>query len=175
MPEVKATEAPFVPGLLKPRPSAGEMMKKLDWLVGTWPLQGDFYTGDTHYPDRKAIFNYEYVYGGMFLKWNVQSHGPLKFYEAHALFHWDEEAQLYRGTYFDNFGLMDKVTMSWVDDNSVRVKFDRGFTFVGPAMKELRATFTREPGQRGRFLLEVLMNGAPGFQPIIDNRGEKLY
>lgn len=175
MSEQKTIEAPFVAGLLKQRPSASEMLRKLDWLVGTWIIEGDYYTGDAHYPDRKAVFTYKWICGGMFLVWEMQSHGPLKFYENHALCGWDEEAQLYRGTYYDNFGTADPTVMSWVDENTLLLKYTKGFTFLGPAARELRLTITRASERKCRWLLEVRMEGRESFQTLIEQRGEKLY
>ena len=175
MSEQKAIEAPFVSGLLKDRPSASEMMKKLDWLTGMWVVTGDYYSGDGHFPDRKAVFTYKWICGGMFLQWEMQSHGPLKFYENHALISWDDEAQVYRGHYFDNFGTADATVMTWQDENTLLMKFTKGFNFLGPAVKELRLTITRSSEQKGRWLLEVRMDNNPNFQTLIDQRGEKFY
>ncbi|HEX8674224.1 MAG TPA: DUF1579 family protein [Longimicrobium sp.] len=175
MQDEKTVKAPFVSGLLKQRPTASEMLKKLDWLTGTWIIEGDYYTGDAHYPDRKAVFTFKWILGGMYLLWEMQSHGPLKFYENHALFSWDEEAEVYRGQYFDNFGTSDPTVMTWQDDNTLLMKYTRGFTFLGPAAKELRLTITRASDRKCRWLLEVRMEDNPNFQTLIEQRGEKLY
>jgi hypothetical protein len=166
----------YVSGLVKERPSASEMLKKLEWLTGTWNVTGEYYTSEgNRFPDRHAIFAFKWICGGMFLQWEMQSHGPLKFYESHALIRWDDAAQVYRGNWFDNFGTVDSTVMTWQDDNTLLMKYDRGFVFLDPGVKQLRLTLSRSSERQCRWLLEVLMEGTSSFQTLIDQRGEKIY
>ncbi|MBC8471818.1 MAG: DUF1579 family protein [Planctomycetes bacterium] len=99
------------------------MMEKFDFLLGNWNLEyrvsksafSEAYTGSgtgtfkRALDDRYVYFDYECTL----------SSAPQQIGKAHAIFAWDEKAQIYRFWWFENSGAFRQATCNFIDKDTL--------------------------------------------------------
>jgi hypothetical protein len=116
------------------------MMKKFEFLIGTWDLDyrvpksafGKAERGTGSGTFRRALRD-KYVY------FDYQCHLPSGDGEAHAVFVWDEKAKVYRFWWFEDSGSYMTATCSFVRP---------GVLFLNWHDSVLTQTFSQENGDR---------------------------
>jgi hypothetical protein len=140
------------------------MMDKFDFLLGNWNLKyripkSMLYEADkgsgtgtlkSALDDRYVYFDYECSF----------SSAPQQVGKAHAIFAWDEKAQVYRFWWFENSGAFRQATCNFIDNQTLFLNWHdtlliQTFTKDGPDKVTLRM---EHPVARDRFelIMEVI-------------------
>ncbi len=140
------------------------MMEKFDFLLGTWNLKyrvpkssfSEVDTGSGHgtfkrvLDDKYVQFDYECSF----------SSAPQQTGKAHAIFAWDEKAEVYRFWWFENSGAFRQATCNFIDNNTLFMNWHdtlliQTFTKTAPDQVTLRM---EQPVAKDKFelIMEVI-------------------
>ena len=139
-------------------------MEKFDFLLGNWNLEykvpkSAFSEADTGsgtgtfkraLDDRYVYFDYECSL----------SSTPQQTGKAHAIFAWDEKAQVYRFWWFENSGAFREATCNFIDNQTLFLNWHdtlliQTFTMAGPDKVILRMEHP-VAGDKFELILEVI-------------------